>query len=108
MTVEKPFDLSHLHVGFVVTGKDLADVFYLTGLALPNTPPYRLAASVKVTGTKYTVDDLKGRVGSSDLSGEVVVETRSKIPKLTGNLTSKTFNVVDVAPALGAPATGQG
>ncbi len=108
VTVEKPFDLSHLHVGFVVTGKDLADVFYLTGLALPNTPPYRLAASVKVTGTTYTVDDLKGRVGSSDLSGEVVVETRSKIPKLTGNLTSKTLNIVDVAPALGAPATGKG
>jgi uncharacterized protein involved in outer membrane biogenesis len=108
VTVEKPFDLSHLHVGFVVTGKDLADVFYLTGLALPNTPPYRLAASVKVTGTTFTVDDLKGRVGSSDLAGEVVVETRSKIPKLTGNLTSKTLNMVDVAPALGAPATGKG
>jgi AsmA family protein len=108
VTVEKPFDLSHLHIGFIVTGKDLADVFYLTGLALPNTPPYRLAASVKVTGTTYRVDDLKGRVGSSDLSGEVVVETRSKIPKLTGNLTSKTLNIVDVAPALGAPATSTG
>jgi AsmA family protein len=82
MTVEKPFDLSHLNVRFVVSGKDLADVFYLTGLALPNTPPYRLAASVKVAGTTYTVDDLKGRVGSSDLSGVVIVETRSKIPKL--------------------------
>ena len=108
LTVEKPFDLGHLHVGFVVTGKDLADVFYLTGLALPNTPPYRLAASVKVAGTTYTVDDLKGRIGSSDLSGEVVVETRAKTPKLTGNLSSKTLNLVDVAPALGAPATGKG
>jgi uncharacterized protein involved in outer membrane biogenesis len=108
VTVEKPFDLSHLDVGFVITGKDLADAFYLTGLALPNTPPYRLAASVKVAGTTYTVDDLKGRVGSSDLSGEVSVETRSKIPKLTGHLASKTLNIVDVAPALGAPATGKG
>ena len=108
ITVEKPFDLSHLHIGFVVTGKDLADVFYLTGLALPNTPPYRLAASVKVTGTTYTVHDLNGRVGSSDLSGELGVETRSKNPKLTGNLTSKTLNIVDVAPALGAPAAGKG
>jgi AsmA family protein len=108
VTVEKPFDLSDLRVGFVITGKDLADVFYLTGLALPNTPPYRLAATVKVAGTTYTVDDLKGRVGASDLSGEVTVETRSKIPKLTGRFTSKTLNIVDVAPALGAPATGKG
>jgi AsmA family protein len=108
ITVEKPFDLSHLQVGFVITGKDLADGFYLTGLALPNTPPYRLAATVNVAGTTYTVDDLKGRVGSSDLSGKVTVETHSKIPKLTGHLTSKTLNMADVAPALGAPATGKG
>ena len=107
VTVEKPFDLSHLQVGFVITGKDLADAFYLTGLALPNTPPYRLAATVNVAGTTYTVRDLKGRVGSSDLSGEVTVETRSKIPKLIGRLTSKTLNIIDVAPALGAPATGK-
>jgi AsmA family protein len=108
VTVEKPFDLSRLNVDFVVTGNDLADVFYLTGLALPNTPPYRLAASVNVAGTTYTVDDLKGRVGSSDLSGGVSVETGSKIPKLTGHLTSKTLNIVDLAPTLGAPAAGKG
>jgi hypothetical protein len=108
VTVEKPFDLGRLHVEFVVTGKDLADAFYLTGLALPNTPPYRLAATVKVAGTTYTVDDLRGRVGSSDLSGEIIVETRSKIPKLTGRLASKALNMADMAPALGAPAAGKG
>jgi uncharacterized protein involved in outer membrane biogenesis len=108
VTVEKPFDLSHLTVVFVVTGKDLADVFYLTGLALPNTPPYRLSASVRVVGTTYSVDDLKGRVGSSDLSGDLIVETKSKIPKLTGQLTSKRLSIVDLAPALGVPAAGKG
>ncbi len=108
VTVEKPFDLSDLRVEFVITGKDLADAFYLTGLALPNTPPYRLAATVKVAGATFTVNDLKGRVGSSDLSGEVTVEANSKIPKLTGRLASKKLNIVDLAPALGAPATGKG
>ena len=108
VTVKKPFDFGDLDVGFVITGKDLADAFYLTGLALPNTPPYRLAATVKVAGTTYTVDDLKGRVGSSDLSGQVTVETHSKIPKLTGHLTTQSLNIVDVAPALGAPAAGKG
>jgi AsmA family protein len=108
VTVKKPFDLGDLDVGFVITGKDLADAFYLTGLALPNTPPYRLAATVKVAGTTFTVDDLKGRVGSSDLSGEVTVDTHSKVPKLTGHLTSNSLNIVDLAPALGAPAAGKG
>jgi AsmA family protein len=36
ITVERPFDLSQLDIDFVVSGKDLADGFYLTGLALPN------------------------------------------------------------------------
>jgi uncharacterized protein involved in outer membrane biogenesis len=103
VTVKKPFDLGHLDVAFVISGKDLADGFYLTGLALPNTPPYRLAASVKVSGTTFTIDDLNGRLGSSDLSGELVVETKAKIPKMTARLTSKTLNLVDLAPTLGAP-----
>jgi AsmA family protein len=107
VTVEKPFDLSDLNIEFVVTGKDLADGFYLTGLALPNTPPYRLAASVKVLGTTFTVNNLNGRLGSSDLSGQVVVEAKSKIPKLTARLVSKTLNIVDLAPALGASAVSK-
>jgi AsmA family protein len=108
VTVEKPFDLSKLDVDFVVSGKDLADGFYLTGLALPNTPPYRLAASVKVSGTTFSVHDLNGRLGSSDLTGQVVVETKSKIPKMTAVLVSKTLNLVDLAPTLGVPAVNKG
>lgn len=107
VTVKKPFNLGQLDIAFVLTGKDLADGFYLTGLALPNTPPYRLAASVKVAGTTYTINDLNGRLGSTDLSGEIVIETRSKIPKMTARLVSKTLNIADLAPTVGAPATNK-
>ena len=75
-------------VKFVVTGDDLADVFYLTGLALPNTPKYRLAATVHVVGTQFKVDDLKGRLGSSDIAGQGEVETAGARPKLTAKLSS--------------------
>jgi uncharacterized protein involved in outer membrane biogenesis len=104
VTVPKPFDLGALEIKFVVTGDDLADAFYLTGLALPNTPRYRLAATVEVAGTKFTVDDLKGRVGSSDVAGKVQVETAAARPKLTGTLSSGTLNIADLAPTLGEPA----
>ena len=109
ITVPKPFDLGTLDVKFVVSGKDLADVYYLTGLALPNTPSYRFAASVQVTGTTYTVDDLKGRLGSSDVSGKIVVQAVGKRPKLTAKLNSTNLNLVDLAPTLGhAPAANPG
>ena len=101
--VLKPFDLSQLDVGFAITGHDLADVYYLTGLALPNTPPYRLQATVQARGTAYTLNDLHGRLGSSDLSGQFAVETGGKIPKLTARLHSNALQLVDLAPTLGVP-----
>jgi uncharacterized protein involved in outer membrane biogenesis len=103
VTVAKPFDLSLLDVKFVVSGKDLADVYYLTGLALPNTPHYRLSASMHVSGTTITGDDLNGRVGASDLSGKIIVQTGAARPKLTAELSSNNLNLVDLAPTLGHP-----
>lgn len=103
VTVLKPFDLGSLDAKFVLTGHDLADVFYLTGLALPNTPNYRFAASAQVSGTTYRLDDFQGRVGSSDLAGKIVVQTAGARPKLTATLTSQALNIVDLAPTLGKP-----
>ena len=104
VTVLKPFDLSLLDVAFVVSGKDLADLYYLTGLALPNTPSYRLAASVHVSGTTLRAANLNGRVGASDLEGSLAVETGGPRPKLQGKLMSRSLNLIDLAPSLGQPA----
>jgi uncharacterized protein involved in outer membrane biogenesis len=103
VTVTKPFDLGSLSVQFDVSGNDLADVFYLTGLALPNTPPYRLAATVRVDGTLIDIQDLKGHLGSSDISGQGHLDMAQKIPQLTAKLFSNKLDIVDLAPTLGHP-----
>jgi len=105
VTVAKPFDLGSLAVEFDVSGNDLADVFYLTGLALPNTPPYRLAATVHVDGTLVEIQDLKGHLGSSDISGQGHVDMADKLPRLTAKLFSNKLDIVDLAPTLGHPMT---
>ena len=99
----KPFDMAEYTVKFEVSGNDLADVFYLTGLALPNTPPYRLAADVEHRGTLFRMDNLKGKLGSSDLEGSVEIETGRTRPKFSAKLHSDTLNIVDLAPTLGQP-----
>lgn len=104
ITVLKPFDLGALNVKFVVTGDDLADVFYLTGLALPNTPKYRLSATVHVEGTTFKIDDLQGQLGSSDIAGQVQVEATGTRPKIAAKLSSNTLNIADLAATLGHPA----
>jgi uncharacterized protein involved in outer membrane biogenesis len=104
VTVPKPFDLRTLDVKFDVSGNDLADMFYLTGLALPNTPKYRLGASVHLSGTQFDIADLKGTLGTSDLSGSGEVQIAGKRPKLTAKLTSQNLNIADLAPTLGQNA----
>jgi uncharacterized protein involved in outer membrane biogenesis len=101
VTVRKPFDLSGLDVKFVVSGDDLADVFYLTGLALPNTPKYRLGATVHVDGSRFKINDLQGTLGSSDLSGTMEVQTAAARPRLTARLVSNKLDLADLAPTLG-------
>lgn len=101
VTVRKAFDLRGLDVRFVLSGDDLADVYYLTGLALPNTPKYRFAATVHVDGTTYRAEDLKGSLGTSDLTGKMQLDTSRDRPKLTGKLMSATLNLEDIAPTLG-------
>jgi uncharacterized protein involved in outer membrane biogenesis len=104
ITARKPFDLGALDIGFVLTGKDLADVFYLTGLALPNTPPYRLAATVHIEGNHIRVEDLQGRLGSSDIAGTADVATAGARPKLTAHLSSNHLTMADLEPTVGHPA----
>jgi uncharacterized protein involved in outer membrane biogenesis len=100
----KPFDLSAYQVKFDVSGGDLADVYYLTGLALPNTPAYRLAADMRHVGSTFRMDNLQGRLGSSDLEGEVQIDIGGARPRLRAKLKSSTLNIADLAPTLGHPA----
>jgi uncharacterized protein involved in outer membrane biogenesis len=101
----KPFDLASYRVKFSISGRDLADVYYLTGLALPNTPPYQLSADVRHMGTEFRLEDFKGKLGSSDLEGELQVETSGDKPKLIAKIHSENLNMVDLAPTLGDPAS---
>jgi uncharacterized protein involved in outer membrane biogenesis len=106
VSIPKPFDLGAFDAKFTVSGNDLADGFFITGLALPNTAKFRISGTVRRADTAYTVDDLNGRVGSSDLTGKVRVRITGSRPLLTAELNSKALNIVDLAPALGRPAPG--
>ncbi len=107
VTVPKPFALSDLDIAFVVSGDDLANLYYLTGLALPNTPRYRLSAMVHVHGTEYVAENLQGRLGSSDLFGDAKLQTAGARPKLSAHLASKTLDIADLAPTLGHPISAE-
>jgi uncharacterized protein involved in outer membrane biogenesis len=104
-TITHPFDLALLQATFQVSGSDLADLYYLTGLALPNTPPYDVSGTLVRDNLRFKVDDFRGRLGSSDISGNLAIDTSRERPKLTATLVSKQLNLADLAAPLGTQAT---
>jgi uncharacterized protein involved in outer membrane biogenesis len=108
--IQHPFDLAAVTSKLHITGKDLADFYYLTGLALPNTPPYDVAGTAVREGMLFRIDDFHGRLGSSDISGKLSIDTAPERhgqvrPKLTATLNSHNLNLADLAAPLGTEAT---
>lgn len=103
--VPRPFDLTQLKVRLSLSGKDLADGFYLTGVALPNTPPYSISGDLRVVGTKYEFHNVRGRLGGSDLNGLITMQlNNSGYPILDADLTSHSLNLADLGPIFGGAA----
>jgi uncharacterized protein involved in outer membrane biogenesis len=86
-----------------MSGDDLADLYLLTGLALPNTPPYKISGRLQRDGTRVVFNNVQGKVGDSDVHGDLSVETSGVRPRLNAKLASKTLDIDDLAAPLGAP-----
>lgn len=101
-TLTKPFDLGAIDAALNASGDDLADVYYVSGLALPNTSPYTLTARIRRDGTRIYITDLGARLAKSDVHGNVTIETGGQRPALSAQLVSHSLDLIDIAPALGA------
>jgi len=102
----KPFDLGKLDFDVDLSGKDMAEGFYLTQLALPNTAPFKLHAHIARNDKKVAVSEIAGTVGGSDLHGKLDIDASRKRPYMSGDLASKQLRMKDLAASLGGQATG--
>lgn len=107
-SIAEPFDLGRFDTSLSVAGNDLADLYYLTGLAFPNTPPYQVAGQFSRRGFVYAYDGLNGRVGDSDLAGQLTVETGDDKPLMTADLRSRRLDFDDISAVLGGGAPSAG
>jgi hypothetical protein len=109
--VNKPFDLGRFGGQITLAGPDLNELYRLTGLALPNTPPYRISGQLERTGKVWSLNRFTGRVGDSDINGDLSVETgrAEKRPLLTADVRSRKLDFDDLSSILGgAPSRGRG
>ncbi|HVF63099.1 MAG TPA: AsmA family protein [Casimicrobiaceae bacterium] len=101
--------LDTLDLELKLSGSTLSGLRKVFRMNLPDTPPYRVAGRLRHTGAEWVYDPFDGRVGDSDVAGNVIYRTGGKRPFLQARLTSKLLDFDDLGPIIGAPpATGAG
>ncbi len=84
-----------------VKGADAAELFPLFGIALLPTPPYDVTGELTYKNNKWYFDDFEGKLGDSDLKGDLVWDKSGKRPMLTAKFISENLNFKDLGPLIG-------
>ncbi len=105
-TLSDPAHLAALDLRLWLQGRSMANLYAITGVALPDTPPFatdgRLIARLKGGPAVFRYENFTGRVGRSDLNGTLVFEEQSPRPMLSGTLVSNVLQFSDLGPIIGA------
>ncbi|HKB95328.1 MAG TPA: AsmA family protein, partial [Rhizomicrobium sp.] len=99
--ITQPFHMDRFAASINVSGPNLSDLYFLTGLVLPRTPPYRMTMNAVREGTFYRLNDINGVLGSSDLHGNLSVDVSHEIPVLGGRVASRVLTFTDLGPLVG-------
>ncbi|MFC4764613.1 AsmA family protein [Dyella koreensis] len=110
-TLTDPVHLGALDLKLWFSGSSMAKLYPITGLTLPDTPPYategRLKAELHRNSSHFSYRDFHGRVGGSDLAGSLDFTTGGDRPKLSGKLRSQLLQFADLAPLIGADSNAE-
>lgn len=111
-TISDPKAFSGMDLQMKLAGPSMAELYPLTGVLLPDTPPYETHG--RLLGKKgdddrwtFTYDKFSGKVGASDIAGTLAYVQRAGRPLLRGTLTSQQLRLADLGPSVGAN-TGSG
>ncbi|MDE1184180.1 AsmA family protein [Paraburkholderia sp.] len=105
-TITDPAHLAAVDLRLWLQGVSLARLYPLTGVTLPDTPPYategHLVGQFRQGGNVFKYENFTGRVGGSDLNGSLTYVARQPRPLLQGELVSNVLRFADLAPIVGA------
>lgn len=94
---------SNLDLKIELKGGSLAQLYPLTGVVLPDTPPYRTKGRLVRDGKLWRYEKFSGQIGKSDIAGTLALDARkSPRPFLKGHLNSKRLNFADLGPLVGS------
>ncbi len=101
-TIDDPQHFAGAHLKLSFAGQDMANLYQLTGVPIPSTPPFSLTGRLNYAGNTFRFDDLTGRVGSSDLEGSISETPGTPRRQIVANMESHQVDLTDLAGFLGA------
>jgi len=100
-TLLDPLHLKNEKVNFVLEGIDLAQLYPIIGVPFPPTPPYRLTGYLNHAGNIWTFKHFEGKVGNSDLNGDLSVDLNKTPQLITADLKSRSLELKDLSGFIG-------
>jgi AsmA family protein len=103
-----PFDFSVLDAKFEAVGADLKDLYFLTGVSLPNTGEFQLQGELARRADRFIFSKLLLKSGQSDMHGTVSIEPNDGRRQVQAELSSQHLRLSDLGAraAGGAPEAG--
>jgi uncharacterized protein involved in outer membrane biogenesis len=106
-TFKDPINLTGVNATLNIAGHNMADLFYLTAIPLPITPPYTLQGRLTKSALVWGYSDFKGKVGASDLGGNLSYDTSSERGFLKADLVSNLMDIHDLGGFIGMVPSGE-
>ncbi|QKJ85139.1 AsmA family protein [Paramixta manurensis] len=105
-SLQDPLNLGGLDLRLRFSGDTLANLYGLTGVLLPDTPPYETDGHLIVHfrqagGPVFRYDNFNGHIGDSDIHGSLTYSQGKPRPKLEGSLESRQLRMADLGPLIG-------
>ena len=102
-----PVKMTGVNASLEIKGHNMADIFYLTAIPLPPTPPYALKGQLTKEGDAWGYHDFTGKVGGSDLSGNLSYDTSGERGFLKADLVSNLLDSRDLGGFIGLSPSGR-
>ena len=104
-TVHNPMKFAGAALRLQLSGPDAALLFPLTGIPIPQTPPYSISGNLDYARPRIRLTDFAGRLGSSDINGTITEDPGiGNKPDVTMDLWSHHVDLADLGGFVGTPA----
>jgi AsmA family protein len=101
-TIKGLAEMTEVDLKLDLHGEDLSALYPVTGIVIFPSPPYHISGRVLHHDTEWSMKGFSGKVGNSDLGGDILFDTGGERPLLRGDLVSKVLDLGDLEGFIGA------